>query len=221
MEDFPSNSQRAKRAVREEPKPPAESKKIEKVVEGEVVRRKKPLGRRVRETFLGGDGPTVWEYALETVVIPAMRDMFVDATIGSVERMVYGEARSAHRRPGGRGIPGGGPVNYNGMARQVAGGRVSVREDPRPALSRRARASHDFEEIILGSRTEAETVLEGMFSFLEQYDQVSVSELYELLGISSQFTDQRWGWTDLRGSRVERIRNGYLLNLPQTELLER
>jgi hypothetical protein len=222
MEDLPSNSQRAKRSIREEVETPAaEPKQLKKLIDGPVTRRKKPLGKRFREMFLGGDGPTVWEYVIQDIFVPAMRDMIVDAGIGGLERAVYGESRHSHRRPR-QHIGGvlGGPVNYSGFANKPVGPR-SVREDPRPALSRRARATHDFDEIVLDSRADAEIILDGLYAVLEQYDSVSVSDLYELLGQSGQFTDQRWGWTDLEGSRIERIRNGYVLNLPRTEHLER
>jgi hypothetical protein len=88
-------------------------------------------------------------------------------------------------------------------------------------MSRRARATHDFEEIIFPSRTDAEAVLTSLFDTLELYNEVKLSEFYELAGISGNFTDERYGWTDLRGSRPVRTRNGWLLDLPRPEQLER
>lgn len=70
--------------------------------------------------------------------------------------------------------------------------------------------------------SEANEVLTQMFDLLERYEVVTVSDLYELLGVSGNFTDERYGWTDLRGSRVSRARGGgYVLDLPPTEVLER
>jgi hypothetical protein len=218
MEDFPSNSQRARKPSREEEKPNiADPKKVERVIEGEVIRRKRPLGKRVKESLFGGDGPTVWEYVMADIFIPGIRDMFADVVTGGIERMLYGESRSAHRRI----RPGSMParVNYSGFASQPVG--RAFREDPRQPLSRRARAAHDFEEIIIPSRSEAEMVLSSMFDVLERYDEVTVANLYELVGIPSNYAEVRYGWTDLRGSRIERISHGYLLNLPRPELLER
>lgn len=220
MEDFPGNSQRPKRPVRPEPEKAAEGKKIERVVQGEVVRRKKPLGKRVREMFLGGDGPTVGEYLVGDILIPGIRDMFADMVQGGVERMLYGESRASHRRPGSRFGQPTGRVDYRGFASPPVGARP--REDSRPSMSRRGRATHDFDEILIPSRPEAEAVLDGLYSILEQYEQVAVSDLYELVGQSANFTDNRYGWTDLMGSRVERTRGGYfVLNLPRPEPLER
>ena len=70
------------------------------------------------------------------------------------------------------------------------------------------------------TRVEAEEVLDRLFDWIERYEQVAVAELYEMVGISGNFTDQKWGWTDLRGATVSRVGRGYLLNLPRPEPLD-
>lgn len=221
MENFPGNSERTRRVEPQNSEATAvEHKKIEKVIQGEVVRRKKPLGRRIRETFIGGDGPTVWEYMLGEVLIPGLQNIFVDVTIGSVERMVYGESRSAHRRPIQRFGQPTGRINYNGFSQQPVG-RAPMRDDPRMTSGRRSRVPHNLDEFIFDSRSEATTVLDGLYAYLEKYEVVPLSVLYELVGESNPFTYERYGWGDLQGSHIERVREGFLLILPRPELLER
>lgn len=211
MEEFPGNSQR-KQIPRKEAPETEEVRKIDKVVEGQVVRRKRPIGKRIKETFLGGDSKSVFEYVVQDVFIPAVRDMIADAGQQGLERMLYGEARSVGRRSGVRPGDPRRHTNYNGISRPTAPARFEERN-----LSRRARATHDFGEIVLATRPEAEAVLEGLFALLDQYEVATVSDLYEMVGESSQFTDRNWGWTDLRGSDIRRIREGYLLDLPRPE----
>jgi hypothetical protein len=55
---------------------------------------------------------------------------------------------------------------------------------------------------------------------VSRYESASVADLYELVGLSSVHTDNRWGWTDLTGAGVSRIRGGYLLDLPEPEPLD-
>lgn len=210
MDDFPGNS-RSQRSPEVEPDKKAE--KLEKVVTGKVMRRQKPLGRRFVETFFSGAN-NVWAYVLHEILIPAAKDTISDVVSQGVERMVYGEGRSASRRTGQR--PGHSP-NYVNYSRYSRGG---AREEPR-TLSRRARSAHDFQEIILATRAEAEDVLDGLFSAISKYDQVTVSDLYDLLGIPSNFTDERYGWRDgdLRGAGPTRVQGGYLLDLPKPDLL--
>ena len=53
-----------------------------------------------------------------------------------------------------------------------------------------------------------------------EFEQATVADLYELAGITSSFTDNKWGWMDLRGANVKRVREGYQLNLPKPILLD-
>lgn len=221
MEDFPGNSKRANTPSREQPAVVEKGKRLQKVVEGEVVRRKKPFNKRMKELLVGGDGPTVWEYVMVDIFIPGIRDMFADIVTGGIERALYGESRSSHRRGGGArfGSPPG-RVNYNGFASPPVGRGPA--NDARPVPSRRERATHDFEWLYFPNRPDAEAVLDGMYTHLDQYQVVTVSNFYDLANVSSNYTDERYGWTDLLGTRIERVRNGqYIIDLPAPVLLER
>ena len=92
------------------------------------------------------------------------------------------------------------------------------KKEKRPA-STQSRSRHDFRDIILDSRGEAEEVLSNMVDILYDFGEVSVADLYDLCGISnSNWTDNKYGWTDLSGARVKRARGGgYLIDLPRAE----
>lgn len=185
-------------------------KKVEKVISGEAVKRQKPLGRKVAETFAGDDVQSVGNYILFDVVLPAAKAMISDAASQGVERLLFGDsARSA--KPGNRS----GYTSYN---RMYSGG-ASTASKPRE-ISRRARTNHEFDEVILTTRGEAEEVLERLGDLVDEYDSATVSDLYDLVGITGSFTDDKWGWTDLRTAGVSRVREGYLLSLPRTQPLD-
>ena len=218
MEDFPGNSLSPKKS--ENPKEVENPKKIEKVTTGPVIRRKKPLGKRFMETFVGADAKSVWSFVALDVLIPAAKDMAADAVSQGIERMLFGEARSSSRRTGHR--PGGsnGFVSYNRYSSGGVNVPVHRREESSRHISHRARASHNFDEIILATRVEAEEAIDRMFDLLSRYEAVSVADLYGIIDVSSEYTDRDWGWTDLRGAGVTRVRSGYLLDLPRPEPLK-
>lgn len=87
-------------------------------------------------------------------------------------------------------------------------------------MSRQARAAHDFDEIVLETRGDAEIVIEKLRDTLAQYDVVTVADLYDLVGITGSFTDNKWGWYNLRDARVSPVRGGYLLDLPGTTAID-
>ena len=86
-------------------------------------------------------------------------------------------------------------------------------------MSTRDKATHNFDGIILESRREAEEVIDRLGDLIDNYDAATVSDLYELVGITGSFTDDKWGWTDIRSAGIRRVREGYLLQLPRTEPL--
>lgn len=214
MEQFPSNNKLTPNDDAESAKDP---KRVEKVIEGEASLRKKPLGKRMRETFISGDDARgVGTYVIFEVLIPAAKDAVSDAVSQGVERMLFGEAIS--QRAGRRGSITSrarerSVVNYGSFSK----GAQNPREASRQRMSQQARAQHDFEEILIDTRFEADSVLEKMYEMLSKYDAVTVSDLYSLVGITSEFTDEKYGWRSLSGSRVVRVSGGYLLDLPRPE----
>lgn len=215
--EFPGNSLTGKPSTaKKAPSGDApEEKKVEKVTTGSVNRRKKSVFRRMKESVTGGaDGATVLDYVLFDILIPAGKDLFLDATYAGLERKFYGEVRSVGRRGYNRGV-GGGRMDYN----RISTGST-LRSDPRgrreePRMSRRARSTHNFDEIVLDSRVEANAVIDNLFELLSRYEVATVADLYDLVGEPSTFQDRKWGWDDLRGADSERVRDGYLLVLPR------
>lgn len=222
MENFPSNSHRAKSETESGEQEP---KKIESVVNGTVVRRKKSLGKRFAETFFGGSAKGALEFVFMDVLVPAARETIADALSQGFDRMIFGDSRPSSRRSGGYRYGGNnGYVSYDRYGSSSSSrGRVTPRDredNYRSSMSRRGRAAHQFDEILLASRPEADTVLDRMYDLLKRYDVVSVSDLYELVGESSDYTDAKWGWTDLRGSRIVRVNEGFVLDLPKPEPID-
>jgi hypothetical protein len=215
VEAFPANSHNPPKAAQEDSK-----ELIKKVVVGDVVVQKKPLGRRIMDTFFGGDARGVVGYVMTEVLLPAARDTIADAVSQGVERLIFGEARSTSRRTGGRPNSLGGAGSYVSYNRYSSGTSGARREEPRD-ISRRARSTHDFDEIILATRVEAQTVIDRLFDLVSQYEMATVSDLYELVGLNGSYTDEKWGWIDLRGASITRVRNGYLLDLPRPEQLNK
>lgn len=193
-----------------------EPKKIEQVVSGEVIRRKKSMGKRFSEYFIGGDAKTAARYVFFDVFIPSAKDTIADMMSMGVEKMLFGEVRSTSRR----GIVRPGLQNaYTNYTQYSSKGSPRRRDESR-GPSRRARAAFDFDEIILPTRFEAEQVIDKLFDLTQRYQQASVRDLYELVGVESNFTDEKYGWTDLRGADINRVKNGYLLELPRPEPLD-
>ena len=185
-----------------------EDKKLEKMITGKAVRRKKTLGKKMAETFLGDDTKSVAQYIIYDVLIPAAKDTKSSMVSGGIEMLLFGETRGRNtRRDKGKSY-----VSY--------GEYYKNRDNDRRDRPRSARARHNFDDIVLDSRGEAEDVLSRLVDLVEEYGMASVGDLYELVGLDSNFTDDKYGWTNLGSACVDRVRDGYLLRLPRTVLLD-
>ena len=71
--------------------------------------------------------------------------------------------------------------------------------------------------IMFASRSEAEDVLNHMISICDLRGVVTVGDLYNLASMSKSYTEENWGWRDIRNARVVHIRSGYILDLPRPE----
>lgn len=203
MEEFPPNSHKAEQGA---------AKRVERVTSGSAVRRKRGLGSSFKHTFIGGDANTAVQYMVFNVLVPAARDMMVEAFQAGVEKLVYGDARPKR----GRGGPTAGPLGYVAYNRQGPVQRPDDRPPMPRMLPRRSRARHDFDDIEIPTRAEAEEVLERMYDLISKYESVTVADLYELTGLQSSHVDHKWGWVSLQGASVGRVRGGgYLLDLPE------
>jgi len=192
------------------PKPTPE-KVVEQVVTGEVASRKKPLGRRLHDIFIGGDSKTVMNYVVGEVLIPQAKDMLNEMASTFFERLLYGEARPG-RRPGGyRPTVSPGPTNYTRYTERGNNpvGRHTMNRQPTAALQ-----DKQIDDMVFVTLVEAKTVLARMYDLLEGYESVTIRDLYSLVGWSANYVDEKWGWVDLRGSDVRRDREGYRLILP-------
>lgn len=197
--EFPSNNY---------DKSQKDEKNTKKVIQGEAIRRKK-----TRTSIFGEVFASAFSSVVSDVLLPAAKDMIADTITQTVDRVLFGESRTRHRSStpqSGRN----GYVSYNNYSQ-----RKKPQEDVRK-VSKRVRSRHDFDEIILGSRAEAEEVLDRLYDIVGQFDSASVSDLFDLVGVESQYTDDDWGWTDLSGATVRRVRSGYLLDLPRPEFLD-
>lgn len=217
--EYPSNrigdpgSPAASRFKDNEQETPPVDKDIKRVTSEEPKRRRRSLRKQFKAVFFNGDPKATAEYVAFGVLLPAAQDMVLDAISGGAERIIKGETR--RRRT--TSAPPSGPSGFVSYNRYSMGGQRA--QEPPRYVSHRARASHNFDEIVLTSRAEAEEVIERMYDIIGRYDSVTVADFYELVGTPSAHTDHKWGWVDLRGAGVARVRNGYLIDLPTPEVL--
>lgn len=196
MEEYKPNSHRSK----EEAATPKE-KKVEKVVHGAVKTRKKSGLEKAKGLFISDDAANLKSYVLMDVLIPAFKKAISDIVTNGIEMILYGEAsRSRRNSPAGS-------VSYRNF--------YDRRDSDRRQLNSPVRTGYSVDDVVLETRGEAEDVLARMDELIEMYGVVSVADLYDLIGVTGNYTDNKYGWTNIRNAEPIRVRDGYLLKLPK------
>ena len=195
MEEYKSNSHRSKEEGRAAPP----EKKVEKVISGSVRARKKSEIRKFADIFIQEDAQKVRSYILMDVLVPAIKKAISDIVTNGTDMILYGEP---------------GRTKKSGAASKVSyRSYYDKRDDRRDQNAARTRTGYDYDDVILDDRGEAEEVLSRMDELISTYGLVSVADFYELVGITGSYTDNKYGWTDIRNASVVRLRDGYTIKL--------
>ena len=208
MNDFKPNSHRYK----EEQKEAAaeRKKKVEKVVTGTVKVKKKNELRKLSDIFISEDAANVKSYVFMDVLVPAIKKAISDIVTDGIDMILYGGSGRSKKRSSGSGAS---YVSYNRYADRDR--RDERYRDTNLGVTSR----YSFNDITLDNKGEAEDVLDRMFELIDAYGMVTVADLYDLLGITGNYTDNKYGWTNLRSAEVIRVRDGYMLKLPKVTAL--
>lgn len=204
MEDYKPNSNRFK----EEQKIKEREKRVEKpIVTSKVVTRKPSKVRKLADEFISEDAKNVKSYVFGEVLIPAIKKAVCDIVTDGISMILYGESRGGSKRS--------------------TADRVSYRSyyDDRTYSSSRntnsvTRSGYSYDDIILNSRGEAQEVLDRMDELMETYDLVRVADLYDLVGITGNYTDNKYGWYNIRSAEIVRVRDGYMIKMPRAVPVE-
>ena len=196
-EEYKSNSHRSKEGKTEAL---TDRKKVEKVVHGRVRTKPKSGVSKITDIFISEDAANVKSYIVMDVLVPAVKKAISDIVRDGIDMILYGESR------GRKSSSALGYVSYRDYSRS---------DDRDRFRDSRSRSSYAHDDIVLDSRGEAEEVLTRMDELIDTYGNVSVADLYDLVGKSSEYTDNKYGWTNIRNAEPIRVRDGYMLKLPK------
>lgn len=198
MENYTPNSHKSK----EESKELVEKKVVNKVIQGTAQVRKKSAARKFTDVFISEDASNVKSYIISDVLIPAAKKLVSDIVRDGIDMLLYGG--TGKRRDSSNGYR---PdyVSYN---------KYSDRRDDRRYSSVQT-SVRSYEDIEFETRGDAEAALRQMDDLLRRYKMVSVADLYDSVGLTGNYTDNKYGWLDLRDVRIVRTRDKYILDLPR------
>ena len=198
--DYKPNSNRFKEQQKEAE---TEKKKIQKVTTGKVKIKKKTGLQKMAGAMFAEDAEKVKSYILMDVLLPTIADGITDVLKKSIDA-IFGRKSS-------RSDSRSSKVSYRSYYDN---------RDDKGLSNVRARSVYDYDDIVFDSRGEAEEVLDGLDGLIEKYGSASVADFYDLAGVSSEWTSNKYGWTDIHTAKIVRVSgDGYMIKLPRVMVL--
>lgn len=81
---------------------------------------------------------------------------------------------------------------------------------------------YKYDDPIFETREDAEKCLDILKELIGTYGCATVADMYEASGVDVDifYTMNKYGWTNLNHSKIHRVRNGYVIDLPKASLID-
>lgn len=158
---------------------------------------------------LANEVRTIGNSLFEEIILPAVKSAVVDFFSNGVNMIMFGREST---RPRGDGRH----TAYNRMHK----GRQRSSRNRRSSSQNIRQTEEIFEDIFFDERHDAENTLGRMMELTAEYGWATIGDLYSLVGLSSNYTHERYGWDDLRRCRIQFTTEGYVIDLPDPEYLK-
>ncbi len=205
MDDFKGNS-----FVKQQESTQKVVNPVTPVVSNDHVQVKKTSEfKKLKNSFFSRDFKDVLSDVGKDVLLPGLQRTFVDIVKNGVDMIVYGGSRQNNRSYNGG-------TSYSSI---FSSGNTRVE---RPGSSLQPVRSNVFmvNDITYDNKIDADNVLQTLQDLIYRYRKASVEDFYNASNLKPNFTDSKWGWTDLSGAYVYMTMNRWAIRLPKAIPLE-
>lgn len=178
-----------------------------------AIKIKRPASRRFKEFVFAESPKNIAGNVAKNVVVPRLKEGVQQALFAMINGMLFGNAGSNMGQQFMQGtILRGGGMNYN-----------AISSSPSPLQQAQAanqsRPKVKYQDVRFTSQQHAENVLANMFRLCETFGRVAIGDLNDMIALSSEISDNSYGWTSLQGATISQDGGGWLLELPPSTLL--
>ena len=179
-------------------------KKFDKVVRGKVTLKEQNDIQKIANDFLAEDLKTVKDRIIAEYLIPMLKNGLCSIFNSAINIALWGDDRSRSSS-----------TNYSSSSRQRNSYDRYYQDGQSSRPGPSGRPARTLQNLDFEGRYDADKTLNEMYDALCKYKQVSVGDLWDMMGVSNESTDYNYGWYNLDGAYIKGIPGGYRLVLPR------
>ena len=178
--------------------------KADKELVGKAKKQKKSTLETIASKFFADSLKHVGDYVWNEVAIPGLKGIVADIASRGISMWLYGDGSTSSSSS----VKSSSATTYH---------NAFVTQNGRKVQSVSVNKGYSYDSLIVSTRAEGEKILTKLGQILAEVGCVTVADMYDLVGEVHNWTDNKYGWTDLRGAKVTLAREGYLVKLPDPQ----
>lgn len=171
----------------------AEKPKVQKIVSGQVKLKKKGFF----DFLVSEDASSVKSYLLSDVLVPNIKRLIQELVTSGINQLLYGNDYKPSKSSNSTSR-----VSYNNFSNQTVNQPKRLK-------------GNDIIEIEVDTYTDSQNVIYQLQALVDQYNQATIADLYDLVGIDGDFTDNNYGWKDLTRVSVIPYGRKFIIRMPR------
>ena len=171
----------------------AEKPKATKIVSGQAKLKKKGFF----DFLVSEDASSVKSYLLSDVLVPNIKRLIQELVTSGINQLLYGNDYKPSKSSTNTSR-----VSYNNFSNQTVNQPKRLK-------------GNDIIEIELDTYTDSQNVIYQLQALVDQYNQATIADLYDLVGIDGDFTDNNYGWKDLTRVSVIPYGRKFIIRMPR------
>lgn len=192
--------------------PEKEREKLDSVVGKDALKRtKKPLSKKLmKKLFNADDISDMKDYILTEVILPGIGQFGLNA----LSVIFFDRSLDPDFFRGGKSKKTYGRASYS-----------SYYEKKRDRDRKKRRYYDDdeddidYREIVLKYQEDAEKIVDEMYYRIDEEGSVSVAELFDMIDVSGEASDNDYGWTRKGDIGVKKVSGGFLIDVNEARRL--
>ena len=180
-----------------------------KTITTNVIEKKNSKKSNMR--IVSEDAIRVGNYVMVDIIIPKIKELITSGFKYAIDFIFYGSK-------GAKGAkPGIGTVSYSSYYTGASYQQSNGYSNP---MAPKQNSIFTINEIIFPEREDAEKVLIALNDTIMKYGSASVADFYDFINKPHSYTDNKYGWKDLRDTDIIRVPDGFSIRFPRVIPIE-